>query len=521
MAQSKAKPLSFSTTIRNPERIPNFLNCILPHENEILTSAVIHDVIKNVIRAKEYKPQYIGKTKRLNDIYIAPDYYFSDGDLELIIENAKQEHKEAGFAYGWDSRFDTWYKMIKEFGFIKYAMGEPIIVTQTGHMLVDAYREEPRNNKKIQTVFLNALMKYQTNNPLRKNSNENVPLPLLLKVIKYLHDDPEENDAGVARHELPILICWRNNDAYAAYSYIKKIRSEVGFSCSDEYIYDKCLEILETDNKTYIKMEKICHESVDEYIRKMRMSGLLSLRGNGRFLDINSFEKEAAEYVINTYNTYSKYSTENEYIDYMGSIDSFILQIEEPKETVTYDNVRKNKLYSYAAEQSPDFVINELKAVCSKKESKDDMLRFIAAPIRLEFLTSVALVQNFKGLDVNPNYAVDDEGLPTFTASGGVADIECFDTDYDSYFEVTLMCGRQDQVNNEIIPISRHLREIKANRRTESFSVFVAPTIHPDTLEAAEWQNQKHNIDIIPLDITEFINVISTSNRASELLKAN
>jgi len=88
---------------------------------------------------------------------------------------------------------------------------------------------------------------------------------------------------------------------------------------------------------------------------------------------------------------------------------------------------------------------------------------------------------------VNPNYSVDDEGLPTFTASGGLADIECYDSDYDSYFEVILMCGRADQVNNEIIPISRHLREAKAKRREESFSVFVAPTIHGDTVEAAEW----------------------------------
>ena len=33
------------------------------------------------------------------------------------------------------------------------------------------------------------------------------------------------------------------------------------------------------------------------------------------------------------------------------------------------------------------------------------------------------------------------------------------------------------QVNNEIIPISRHLKEAKARRRQESFSVLVAPII--------------------------------------------
>lgn len=518
MEASKAKPLSFSTTIRNPERIPNFLRCILPFEGKILTSEIIHEVVKNLIREKEYTPMYVKRTPNLKAIAQSEDYY-NDSQLELIIKESPQKHKEAGFARGWDSRFDTWYKIIKEFGFIKYAMGKPIIITVTGHMLVDAYMEEPKNDKKIQTVFLNALMRYQTNNPLRKNLNENVPLPLLLKVIQYLHDDPEENDAGLARHELPILICWRDNNAYSAYQYIKKIRKAVGFTCSDEYIYEKCLSILESDNRKCFKIEKICHEAVDEYIRKMRMSGLLSLRGNGRFLDINSFEKDSAAYVMEHYIEYPKFEEDDDYIDYMSTIDSEIFQIEVEK-TIDFSDVRKRTLYKYAAEMSKEAIQKELVAVCKKKESKHDILRYINAPTRLEFLTSIALVQNFDGLDVNPNYAVDDEGLPTFTASGGYADIECYDSDYDSYFEVTLMCGRSDQVNNEIIPISRHLKEAKEQRREKSFSVFVAPVIHSDTKEAAEWQKMKSGVDILTFNIHEFIELIDKNTKASQLLAA-
>lgn len=517
MAVSKAKPLSFSTTIRNPERIPNFLRCILPFEGKILTSEVIHEVVKNVLREKEYSTMYVSRTADFKAISKSVDETFSDKQLEIIIEMSPQRHKEAGFEYGWDSRFDTWYKMIKEFGFIKYAMGKQITITATGHMLVDAYMEEPRNDKKIQTVFLNALMKYQTNNPLRRNLNENVPLPLLLKVIQYLHDDPDENNAGVARHELPILICWRDNDAYAAYQYIKSIRKAVGFNCSDEYIYEKCLSILESENRNYFKMEKICHEAVDEYIRKMRMSGLLSLRGNGRFLDINSFESESATYVMDNYMEYPKFDDEDAYIDYMGTIDSNILQI-EVKQTCDFSDVRKQTLYKYASEMSKESIQKELLLVCEKKESKHNILRFINAPTRLEFLTSIALVQNFDGLDVNPNYSVDDEGLPTFTASGGYADIECYDTDCDSYFEVTLMCGRSDQVNNEIIPISRHLKEAKEKRRQESFSVLVAPVIHPDTKEAAEWQKMKSGVDILTYNINEFLEIIDKEEKVSYLL---
>ena len=135
------------------------------------------------------------------------------------------------------------------------------------------------------------------------------------------------------------------------------------------------------------------------------------------------------EYVIDHYLTYPRFETEDDYLNYIGTIDS---------------------------------------------ESTDKILRYINAPTRLEFLSNVALVQNFEGLDVTPNYSVDDEGkayqpsqLLAVVQTLGCADIECYDSDCDSYFEVTLMCGRSDQVNNEIIPISRHLREAKAKRRQE------------------------------------------------------
>ena len=482
-----------------------------------MTSAVIHKVVKNLIREKEYTPMIVQRTPELKAIRNSFDDYFTDEQLELIVAESPQKHKEKGFDYGWDSRFDTWYKMLKEFGFVKYAMNESIQITSTGHMIVDAYLEEPRNEKKIQTVFLNALMKYQTNNPLRRTLNDNAPLPFLLRVIKYFHEDSAENNVGLYRGELPILICWQDNDAQSAYRYIKNIRRLRGFNYSEEFIYERCLSILGSDNRNYLKMEKICREAVDEYIRKMRMTGLLSLRGNGRFLDINSFEKDTVEYVIEHYSTYPRFETEDDYINYMGTIDSEIVQLEEQPEP-NFSDVRKRTLYRYAREMTKESVKKELLAVCARRESTDKILRYINAPTRLEFLVSIALVQNLSGLDVNPNYSVDDEGLPTFTASEGYADIECYDSDCDSYFEVTLMCGRSDQVNNEIIPISRHLREAKKNRREESFSVFVAPTIHPDAIEAAEWQKKKYEVDIITLNIDEFIKEIDIASKVSQLL---
>ncbi len=515
---AERKPLSFSTTMRNPDRIAGFLDCLLPYENKKLTSDVINEIIKKVLGNKLYKTMYQARNPRYKDIYYDEDKKYTDVDLKDIIENSPQNHKEAGFNKGLDSRFDTWYKLSMEFGFVYYEMNKPIHISNTGHMLIDAYNEHPINERKINDVMLNALMKYQTNNPFRKNANSNAPLPLLLNVLDLLKNDTEENGAGISRQELSILICWNDNNARSLYNYIKALRGRVGFNYSDEFIYEKCLEILGADDtkRNRFKMNQICGEAVDEYIRKMRSTGIISLRGNGRFIDFNMIEEDKIRYVIDNYSEYPVFTDKSQYYEYMGKIDNNVLEIKQSTK-IDLTDVRKQALYKYAKEYSQEKIFEELLKVCNKKESTDNILKFINAPTRLEFLTSISLVQQFEGLDVNPNYSVDDEGLPTFTAGGGIADIECFDNKYNSYFEVTLMCGRQDQVNNEIVPIRRHLKEA-LQKNPLSFSVFVAPVIHEDTVEVANLYKIRENLEILTFDIKHFIDIVKQKQKVEELL---
>jgi glutaredoxin-related protein len=516
--KAERKPLSFSTTMRNPDRIAGFLDCLLPYENMILTSDVINKVIKKVLGNKLYKTVYQARNIYYKDIYYDEDKKYTEDDLIDIMKHSPQQHKEAGFDYGWNSRFDTWYKLSMEFGFVYYEMNEQIHISNTGHMLIDAYNEMPVNERKIQDVMLNALMKYQTNNPFRKNANSNAPLPLLLNVIDLLKKDKKENNAGVSRQELSILICWRDNNAEALYNYIKTLRVQNGFNYSDEFIYAKCLEILGADDTKHnrFKMSQICGEAVDEYIRKMRSSGIISLRGNGRFIDFNMIEEDKIHYVIDKYSEYPVFTNKYKYYEYMGQIDNNILEIKQSTK-IDLTDVKKQTLYRYAKGYSQEKIFEELLKVCNKKESTDNLLKFINAPTRLEFLTSISLVQQFEGLNVNPNYSVDDEGLPIFTAGGGTADIECFDSKYNSYFEVTLMCGRQDQVNNEIVPIRRHLRNA-LQKNPLSFSVFVAPVIHEDTVEVANLYKIRENLDILTFNINEFIEKIKQKQKIEEFI---
>lgn len=169
MRKDEHKPLSFSTTMRNPERIVYFINCIREFENEILSSEVIYKIIKKITKYKLYKPQIINEIIELKNIYNSETEIFSDENVDFIIDSNPQNHKEKGFEKGWESRFDTWYKLCKEFGFIYYTKNKKIEISESGHMLCDAYSDLIENSgDKIQKIFLNSLVKYQTNNPFRK-----------------------------------------------------------------------------------------------------------------------------------------------------------------------------------------------------------------------------------------------------------------------------------------------------------------------------------------------------------------
>ncbi len=514
------KPLSFSTTMRNPARIAAFLNCILPYEGQVLTNAVIDQVAINLIRKKLYVPVAVNKNPAWKAILVS-DEEFDVATAMAIKEASPQQHKEAGFEEGWPSRFDTWYKLPMEFGFIYYEMDKPILVSTTGHMLIDALNETPANDEKIQKVFLNALMKYQTSNPFRKNANDNAPLPLLLRVIKRLKEDKEENDAGIFRSELSLIICWPDNDAEKLYLAIKDLRKKYGFTYGDEIVYERCLKLLGVgpDKKKRFKIEYITSEAVDEFIRKMRITGIVSLRGNGRFLDFNSFEIDNINYILDNYSTYPKFTSKEKYFEYMGAVDSNVLSTHEVKQE-NIDDVRQKTLNEWVANYTKEDIIKELYVVCGKGESKNPVLRIIDKPTRFEFLTSIALKQHFDGLDVRPNYHVDDEGLPTFTAAGGLADIECFDTDNNPLVEVTLMTART-QATNEMPAITRHLQEAKEKYPDKLvFSILVAPSIHADTKYMAGYSKFQYKVDILTYTTEEFINNIQKNKAVKDMLNA-
>ena len=514
------KPLSFSTTMRNPERIASFIENLKEFEGKILTKEVIMKIVEKLIKNKLYAPLYIKRIPHLKKIFENDTNSFSKEEIKEIIENSPQNHKEAGFEKGWDSRFDTWYKLSKEFGFLYYEMDKPIEISQTGHMLCDAYLENENSNsgEKIQKIFLNALMKYNVDNPYRKNLNKSTPIPLLLNVLKKLKNDKEENGAGIFRKELPFLICWRNNDSDELYKYIKNFRKIYRYTASNEVVYERCLELLESENEKRFKIKQIIQESVDDLIRKLRITGIFSLRGFGRFVDINELEKNKIEYIVKNYSKSKTYETEYDFYKYMGEMDLNIINIEENINYETVETIKITALKNFAVKYENKEIIEELECLEKDKNSKDEFLKLIDNPTRLEFLTSLILIKNYPDLLIKPNYSIDDEGNPTFTAKGGIADIEVYDEKSDVLVEVTLIKNRQQSIL-EIPAITRHLVELNEKSKKENiFSIFVAPNIHEDTKYMCGFTKYQENLDIRPYTISNFAKKIKFEGNILEFL---
>ena len=512
------KPLSFSTTMRNPMRIAAFLNIVIPYEGKILDDSVINCIVSDVLKAKIYATMPEMRDLILKSIYEDQEKQFSDEQVKRIIEISPQNHKEAGFSKGWASRFDTWYKLPKELGFIFYKIGERIEISESGKMLAETVgKTEDTISKKISNIFTNALAKYQTDNPFRRNLIDNAPFILILETIEILKRDYSWDKSGIYRWEIPFVTCWHNADASELASYINDFRNTHGKTVSAEIVYELCLELLGTTNQTRFKIDQITREGVDDFIRKLRITGLISLRGMGRLIDINEFEKDRVIYLIETYSNYPLFKDEYDYYQYAGLIDKNLIEISSNESEFDTSDIRQSTLVKWSSENTNTIIDEELKQLGTRNgRSNHELLKYIDGPTRFEFLTSIALKQQFPDIDVIPNYAIDDEGMPTFTAKGGIGDIEVSSQTDDVLVEVTLMQAKSQAVN-EIPGITRHLKEFGNQGDKQVYSLFIAPTLHPDSLYMIKFTKFQENLEINGYTILDFISALRKSQNIADL----
>lgn len=508
--------------MRNPQRIKAMLWVLKKFDSQFLDDELATKIVGETIRYGLYRPTI--KSDSIKDKWQNAsmgefgNYVLSDKEVEFMIYNNPQQHKEAGFAKGFPSRFATIFDFAKELGFVYFTPGENIEFSSIGDKLATVFDVTVQDDGSIsaeelhpeyeQQAFLHAMCKSQRSNPFVKVLNDNVPLILLLQVLKKINADARWNNAGVTRKELPLFIFWKDNDAEALYQQICKLREEYRYNPSDEVIIDICRnEIMEGQMKKF-KSDSVVSEYPDEYIRKMRITGLISLRGGGRFIDLNHNEDERIEYVLQHYSTYPKLSTEREYFDYMAEVDENLFTIE----TIQVSHSQSEDfLNEWTKQISWETIKEELRILAKRSRSSvHQILKFIPAPVRIEFLSALAIKSKLPYVRVIPNYACDDTGIPTSTTGGGIGDIECFEQTNGILVEVTMAEGRQQTVM-EIWPIARHLGEFKTKYTSNSQCVFVAPSIFLDSKRQIDYVGATQGHKIRPYSIEDFISYLETS----------
>lgn len=515
-SEPEYKPLLYTTTMRNPGRLKFMLYVLNKYEGQVLNDNLAIKICGDAIRYGLYRPMkklmsVKNKWSSTNNGEFS-EYMLTDDEVNLMLRNNPQHHGEAGFAYGWPSRFATIFDLTKELGFAYYWPGEPIVISPLAHHLLKSFEieiepetgfvtTEITHPEYEQQVFLQAFAKSQRKNPFVRVLNDNIPLVLLLETIRKLNADSHQNGCGISRRELPLLIFWKDNDADALYRRIVRLRQEHGYDLSDEVIWGVCIDEIMKGRFKDFKVKSIVDEYPDEFIRKMRMTGLISLRGAGRFIDINKNESDKVDYILSHYSHYTHFDDERAYFDYMAELDTNLIQISSHKPSAsTSEKLLDNwlSIYNWA------MIKKELTNLATKKSSTDNVLKLLAAPSRLEFLTALAIKCKMPNVRVVPNYSCDDEGLPTSTAGGNKGDIECYEQQNGVLIEVTMAMGRT-QTMMEVWPIERHLADFQKHQKSQC--IFVAPSIYSDSERQIQFItfNSKGEKKIRPYDIEHLL----------------
>lgn len=520
------KPLLFTTTVRNPERVKGLLYVLAKFDTQVLTNSLATQIVGETIRYGLYRPTKQSNTIKAKWAGTSKGNFakeiLTDDEVKYMIANNPQEHKEAGFDKGYPSRFATIFDFTKELGFVYFTPNQPIQFSELGKMIAQVYDVTLVDNRFIsvenihpeyeQKAFLQAMAKSQRKNPFVRVLNDNIPLILLIQVIQLLNNNPKYRTSqgetkGIARHELPLVIFWKDNDAQALYQRIVRLRADYGYNHSSEVICNICTQEIMQGNFKEFKPKSIINEYPDEFIRKMRITGLFSLRGAGRFLDINHNEEKKAQYILQHYASYQHYTDEKAYFDYMAQVDTHLFAVETRPITL---HQSEKLLCNWVETYSWEIIQKELSNLQKRKTSKDDVLKFLAEPVRLEFLTALSIKSKLPQVRVIPNYTCDDTGLPTSTAGGNRGDIECIENIHGILVEVTMAEGRT-QTMMEVWPIERHLNEFIEREQRSAQAIFIAPTIFKDSLRQIQFVKADTGRTIRPYPIDKFIDFLNHS----------
>ena len=509
-----SKLWSISTTVRNPERLRDFLRVLKALEGEQFDEENQKKYQVLLIKNKLYKPTDIPR-KYAN--------YYSNPTLRMDYDVAEEifdyQQYESPSMRGRQSA-----NPLSKLGFaIAREQEGKIIITELGNRFL-------ADNYDVGYIFFKSLLKLQFPNPWSKHFSAKhgfdvVPFIAAMHLISLVNKLTGEK--GLTKTEfsyfVPSLINYSLIDRYA--KHIVEYRKTKD---KEKYLLGFAREFYGVKRPSREQLNNFT-EYGDNTMRYFRLTRYfrvdISSFGADWRMDLEPTRRVEIDHLLRKFDGGSiKFKSLEEYLEYLSDIELPSLPFENIgslRKISKYlidkinDNVRLNHIELEAKERSllttgvDSIDQNELKRLIddlrgfgrdiAQKAEKTRLLnnvdvikefivllndnrkiRALSPELFEKAIASILRILNDE-ISIKPNYPMDDNGEPIGHAPGNRPDIECFYKSYNAIIEVTLDVSNFQWVR-ETQPVMRHLREFEKNsNHKNNYCLFIAPKIHQDT----------------------------------------
>ena len=549
------KPWSISTTVRNPERIRDFLIILKTlegfewnKENQTKFQILL---IKNRLYGYGNPQFYTGLEQKYVELL--------DSEKEITFSQAKKILETKNYVGDGDLRGRQSFNPLEKMGFVYLDKNNKIELTAVGNYFLD-------ENYDLGDVFFRSFLKWQLPNfdarHYKKEAGYNInPFIGTLHLINKVNETWEklgEKPVGISKKEfaifVPTLINYKNIEKVVKklIEFRKTIRTkENKKEYYKEFYYDYIKSFLDTEDKKAVeKTIAKTTEYTDNIIRYFRLTRFIYIRGNGYFVDLEPRRTIEINSLLNEFDGSAiEFENYDEFVEYLGDLNqphlpwetneflkdianNIISEIKTLEKEATLENFNFKDVNNLTFNELKNYITSlrnyrrrlqeEINHNNSQKTDKlkeyinklKEIYSISNRALMLEKYITLGLNALNDALRIRPNYLVGDDNEPTNTAPAGKPDIECFYESFNAICEVTLLNGR-DQWYNEGQPVMRHLRNFEENNNQKpSYCLFVAPKIHRDTINTF-WYSVKYDYEgykqkIIPLSISQFIELLET-----------
>lgn len=549
------KVWSISTTVRNPERLRNFLITLKELENHEWTKETQIEFQIRLIKNRFYgfgnAQFYNGLTQQQVDLV-------DDIKNEISFDEATQILEKKNYVDA-DMRGRNSYKPLEKMG-LASVIDNKIKITSLGEYLLS-------NDYDLGDMFFKSFLKWQYPNPIDRDFKDNEiynlkPFILTLHLISKVNNICKEKNIkvkGISKSEFEIfgqtLLNYKDLKTQAnslvnfrlALEKVKGHKEKKDFT--ENYIDDFLSDFTNIDYNNL-------SDYADNTIRYFRLTRFIMIKGGGgvHHIDLEPRRMIEINNLLNTYNGSSETFAKEEYIQYISDINLPILPWEEKNKLIEIytdlindiTNLQEQlnqKIITFKTLDNADSLKSEIKVLRQYRHKlqnlilKQDLTNIskidevidalvnirkldLKASIALEKYITMALNIINDAKDIKANSLVGDDNEFIFTAPANKPDIECYYDSFNSICEVTMLNGR-DQWYNEGQPVMRHFRDFENDSSlNDNYCLFVAPKLHRDTINTF-WFSVKYEYEgtkqkIVPFTITQIIEILQVIKELKE-----